>query len=78
MVNLTIDGRRISVPPGTTVLDAAKRLLNLNELGGREELLPALTPFFPNSRQRDFPLRLTFECFLWQMLKPRTACRRIW
>ena len=31
----------------------------------------------PNSRQRDFPLRLTFECFLWQMLKPRTACREV-
>lgn len=30
-----------------------------------------------NSRQRDFPLRLTFECFLWQMLKPRTACREV-
>src|ERR1017187_9081125 len=36
---------------------AAKRLLNLNELGGREELLPALTPFFPNSRQRDVAAR---------------------
>src|ERR1035438_4971288 len=32
---------------------SAKRLLNLNELGGREELLPALTPFFPNTPQRD-------------------------
>jgi Transposase DDE domain len=31
----------------------------------------------PNSRQRDFPLRLTFECFLWQMLKLRTACREV-
>jgi hypothetical protein len=31
----------------------------------------------PNSRERDFPLRLTFECFLWQMLKPRTACREV-
>jgi cell division protein FtsW (lipid II flippase) len=31
----------------------AKRLLNLNTLGGREELLPALTQFFPNSRERD-------------------------
>lgn len=30
-----------------------------------------------NSRERDFPLRLTFECFLWQMLKPRTACREV-
>lgn len=31
----------------------------------------------PNSRERAFPLRLTFECFLWQMLKPRTACREV-
>ena len=31
----------------------------------------------PNSRERDFPLRLTFECFLWQMLKPSTACREV-
>jgi hypothetical protein len=30
-----------------------------------------------NSRERDFPLRLTFECFLWQLLKPRTACREV-
>ena len=30
-----------------------------------------------NSRERDFPLRLTFECFLWQVLKPRTACREV-
>jgi hypothetical protein len=31
----------------------------------------------PNSRERNFPLCLTFECFLWQMLKPRTACREV-
>jgi len=31
----------------------------------------------PNSRERDFPLRLTFECFLWQMLNPGTACREV-
>ena len=30
-----------------------------------------------NSRERGFPLRLTFECFLWQLLKPRTACREV-
>jgi cell division protein FtsI/penicillin-binding protein 2/cell division protein FtsW (lipid II flippase) len=35
----------------------AKRLLNLNELGAREELIPALTPFFPNSRERDAAAR---------------------
>jgi hypothetical protein len=31
----------------------------------------------PNSRQRDFPLRLTFECFVWQMLNPQTSCREV-
>jgi hypothetical protein len=31
----------------------------------------------PNSRQRVFNLRLTFQCFLWQILKPKTACREV-
>lgn len=31
----------------------------------------------PNSRQRVFSLRLTFECFVWQLLKPRTSCREV-
>src|SRR6266849_5293228 len=31
----------------------------------------------PNSRERIFSLRLTFECFLWQMLKPKTSCREV-
>jgi hypothetical protein len=31
----------------------------------------------PNSRERIFSLRLTCECFLWQVLKPRTACREV-
>ena len=31
----------------------------------------------PNSRERIFTLRLTCECFLWQRLKPRTACREV-
>ena len=30
-----------------------------------------------NSRERVFSLRLTLECFLWQMLKPRTSCREV-
>ena len=30
-----------------------------------------------NRRNRIFSLRLTLECFLWQMLKPRTACREV-
>lgn len=31
----------------------------------------------PNSRERVFSLRLTCECFLWQVLKPRPACREV-
>jgi hypothetical protein len=31
----------------------------------------------PNSRDRVFSLRLTFECFLWQMLQPNTSCREV-
>jgi len=31
----------------------------------------------PNSRDRVFSLRLTLECFLWQMLQPRTSCREV-
>jgi len=31
----------------------------------------------PNSRERVFSLRLTFECFVWQLLKPRTSCREV-
>jgi len=31
----------------------------------------------PGSRERVFSLRLTFECFVWQMLKPKTSCRDV-
>jgi hypothetical protein len=31
----------------------------------------------PNSRDRIFNLGLTFECFLWQLLKPKTSCREV-
>jgi hypothetical protein len=31
----------------------------------------------PNSRDRVFNLRLTFECFVWQLLKPKTSCREV-
>lgn len=31
----------------------------------------------PNSRNRCFSLRLTFECFIWQMLQPQTSCREV-
>ena len=30
-----------------------------------------------NCRDRVFNLRLTFECFIWQLLQPRTACREV-
>ena len=30
-----------------------------------------------NSRERVFSLSLTFECFVWQMLRPRTPCREV-
>ena len=31
----------------------------------------------PGSRERLYSLRLTFQCFVWQMLKPRTSCREV-
>lgn len=30
-----------------------------------------------NSRDRIYSLRLTFQCLVWQMLKPQTACREV-
>ena len=30
-----------------------------------------------NSRQRIYTLRLTFQCFVWQMLKPKTSLREV-
>jgi hypothetical protein len=30
-----------------------------------------------NSRDRVFSLRLAFECFVWQVLKPKTSCREV-
>src|SRR5258708_2609651 len=45
------------------------------------DLLPAPllcpTDAGPNSRKRVFSLRLTCECFLWQLLKPDTSCREV-
>lgn len=45
------------------------------------ELLPppllSATDAGLNSRDRVFNLRLTFECFVWQALKPRTSCREV-
>jgi len=44
-------------------------------------LLPApllsATDDGPNSRDRVFNLRFTFECFVWQVLKPKTSCREV-
>jgi hypothetical protein len=44
-------------------------------------LLPApllsATDEGPNSRDRVFNLRFTFECFIWQVLKPKTSCREV-
>ena len=31
----------------------------------------------PGSRDRIFTLCLTFQCFLWQILKPNTSCREV-
>lgn len=31
----------------------------------------------PNSRERIFSLRLTFECLVWQLLNPHTSCREV-
>src|SRR5258708_5249288 len=31
----------------------------------------------PGSRERIYSLRLTFQCLVWQMLKPKTACREV-
>jgi len=45
------------------------------------EFLPAAvlaaTDEGPNSRDRVFNLRLTCECFLWQLLQPHTSCREV-
>ena len=66
-------GRR-TVPPlrQTTLADLQKWL---------RDFLPApllsRTDEGPNSRDRVFSLGLTLECFLWQMLKPQTACREV-
>ena len=31
----------------------------------------------PHSRERIYSLRLTFECFVWQLLNPHTPCREV-
>jgi hypothetical protein len=56
-------------------LDFPPLLHQLRQLLPQE--LRAATESGANSRQRVFPLWLTLECFLWQMLKPNTACREV-
>src|SRR5436190_21505896 len=51
------------------LLEQLRQLIPPDLLAGAEE--------GPNSRDRVFNLRLTFECFVWQMLKPKTACREV-
>jgi len=60
----------------------AVRQMSLPELGDRlQSYLPAQLLSSeedgPNSRDVIYSLRLTFQCFVWQMLKPRTACREV-
>ena len=54
-------------------------LAQLQEYLGDFLPVPLLSPEDegPNSRERVFSLRLTFECFLWQLLKPKTSCREV-
>lgn len=56
-------------------MDFPPLLLQLRQLLPQDLL--AATASGANSRQRVFPLWLTLECFLWQMLKPKTACREV-
>ncbi len=60
----------------------AVRQVTLRQL--QEQLANCLPPQLlsaedegPNSRERIFSLRLTMECFLWQMLQPNTSCREV-
>ena len=49
--------------------DRLRRLLPAHLLASEDE--------GPGSRDRIFSLRLTFECFSWQFLKPNTCCRDV-
>lgn len=70
---LAVLGRRTAQTLGQTTLSQLQQHLR--------DFLPA--PLLstedegPNSRERVFSLRLTFECFLWQMLQPKTSCREV-
>jgi hypothetical protein len=58
--------RQLDFPP---LMQQLRQLLPPQLLAATEEA--------PNCRERVFPLWLTLECFLWQMLKPSTACREV-
>jgi cell division protein FtsW (lipid II flippase)/cell division protein FtsI/penicillin-binding protein 2 len=51
---------KTSALPQVEIDLASKRLLNLNDLGAREDLLPALTPLFPKTRDRDAAARAIY------------------
>ena len=53
----------------TQLADHLAQLIPSHLLASEEEGL--------NSRQRIYSLRLTFECFVWQLLNPHTACREV-
>jgi len=58
--------RQLDFPP---LLEQLRELLPAHLLASEDEGI--------NSRNRVFSLRLTFECFVWQMLKPKTSCREV-
>lgn len=58
------------------------RQWTLAQLGQQlRDLLPphllAAEDLGPNSRNRDYPLGLTLQCFLWQILQFNTSCREV-
>jgi hypothetical protein len=64
---------------------AATQKVQQASLAQLEHYLEGILPLYllsqdeegANSRDRIFSLLLTFECFLWQILKPQTACREV-
>ena len=58
--------RRLSLPELERCVDS---YLPVPLLSAEEEGL--------NSRERIYSLRLTFQCFVWQTLKPKTSCREV-
>jgi hypothetical protein len=65
-------GQRAQARRPTTMVQLQHYLGNFLPLG-----LLAEEEAGPGSRDRIFNLRLTFECFLWQLLKPKTSCREV-